>query len=94
MDKQQRREYNKLYYARSRGKLIEHGKLTTPCACGKLVTNYNRKRHENSIYHKKRILLSNGLNETDHMLIDLYYRHMNNASKRKIIDDMKRRLQL
>ena len=30
--------------------------IKTPCICGKLVPRYHKKRHEDSLFHKKRCI--------------------------------------
>ena len=62
------------------------------CECGRMVRRYNRKNHEDTIYHKKRALQKQGVDEKDPMFIHLYYTHSDSNRRKTLIDNMKKRL--
>ena len=51
MNQQERKEYNKEYYAKNKTKIIELISKKEPCKlCGKVITHQKMKKHQRSAY--------------------------------------------
>jgi hypothetical protein len=48
-----KKEYFKKYYVDHKDDILEKGKATYKCECGKIVTYYNSSRHNKSKLHHR-----------------------------------------